>query len=135
MAAREPAHPIEKRDLLHAEKPNASRIRAIADKLGSQGRWPEAVDYIEIAPDPAALEKARAHAIAHGSAWLLWQVDRVTGTKSDAATWERLSESAAKAERWLDAVRALQLAGKPEAAEALRAERCPDYEPYQPLGK
>ena len=47
MSAREPAHPIEKRDLLHAESPNRTRIVGIGKKLAQEGRWPEAVDYLE----------------------------------------------------------------------------------------
>jgi hypothetical protein len=135
MAVDEPAHPIEKRDLLHAEHPNKARIQGIGRKLSSQGRNPEAIDYVEISPDPALLEEVRKDAVARGSAWLLAQVERVSGRKSDPATWERLSEAAARSERWLDAVRALQTAGKPEEAEALRLEKCPDYEPFKPLGK
>jgi hypothetical protein len=135
MAAREPAHPIEKRDLLHAEQPNRARILGIVEKLSSQGRWPEAIDYLEIAPDPAWLAKAEADAVTRGSAWLLQQVERISGKKAGPEKWTRLSESAAKHERWRDAVRALSMAGEVEKAEALRAEKCPEYDPFKPLGK
>jgi hypothetical protein len=135
MAAREPAHPIEKRDLLHAEQPNRSRILGIVEKLEHEGRWPEAIDYLEIAPEPKWLEKAQADAVARGSAWLLQQVERISGKKSDPALWVKLSESAARAERWRDAVRALAVAGMPDEAEKMRLEKCPEYEPFKPLGK
>jgi hypothetical protein len=135
MAAREPAHPIEKRDLLHAENPNRSRIHALADKISSEGRWPEAIDYIEIAPEADRLRKAETDAVTRGSAWLLSQVERISGKKADAATWVKLSESAARNERWRDAVRAMAMSGQAEAAEALRLEKCPEYEPFKPLGK
>ena len=135
MAAREPEHPIEKRDLLHAETPNRSRVSGIAAKLAGEGRWPEAIDYLELVKDDGLLAKAESEAVAIGSAWLLSQVERISGKKCDAAKWEKLSEAAARSERWRDAVRALSLGGQAERAEALRLEKCPEYDPFKPLGK
>lgn len=135
MAAREPAHPIEKRDILHAENPGKGRVAGIAAKLANEGRWPEAIDYIEVIRDDALLARAQADAVKSGAAWLLQQVERIQGKKADPSVWEQLSDSAARAERWRDAVRALSLAGQPERAEALRLEKCPDYDPFKPLGK
>ncbi len=135
MAVREPAHPIEKRDLLHADPPSKPKIDAIADQMLSGGRSPESIDYVEISKTPELLAKAEADAVKRGSAWLLQQVDRIRGAKSPPETWARLAESAKTAERWHDAVRALQAGGFDADAEALRAEKCPDYEPFKPLGK
>lgn len=135
MAAREPEHPIEKRDLLHAETPNRSRVTGIAAKLAGEGRWPEAIDYLELVKDEALLAKAEAHAVEAGSSWLLQQVERISGKKAASSQWEKLSDAAARLERWRDAVRALSLGGMPERAEALRGEKCPDYDPFKPLGK
>jgi anti-sigma factor ChrR (cupin superfamily) len=135
MAAREPAHPIEKRDLLHADPPNRSKVLAIAEQLASERRWPEAIDYVEVAPDPKVLARAEADAVANGSAWLLQQIERIAGKKCDPSQWVKLSEAAACSERWRDAVRALALSGDAAGAEALRAAKCPDYDPFKPLGK
>jgi hypothetical protein len=135
MPAREPAHPLEKRDLLHGDPPNKARISGIAEKLASEGRWPEAIDYLEVVKDDKLIAKAEADAVARGSSWLLQQVERVGGRKADPSQWERLSDAAAKLERWRDAVRALAMSGKTAEAEALRLEKCPDYEPFKPLGK
>ena len=135
MAAREPAHPIEKRDLLHGDPPNRVRIQAIAEGLAAEGRWPEAIDYIEVVGDDKLLAKAEADAIAGGTSWLLQQIERISGKKRAPEQWEKLSDAAARAERWRDAVRALAMAGHPERAEALRLEKCPDYDPFKPLGK
>jgi len=135
MAAREPAHPIEKRDLLHAEKPNRYRILGIVAKLSSEGRWPEAIDYLEIAPNADGLAKAETDAVTRGSTWLLQQVERISGKKATPEKWMRLADAAQKNERWRDAVRALSLAGDSATAEALRVQMCPEYEPFKPLGK
>jgi hypothetical protein len=135
MAVREPAHPIEKRDLLHAESPNVSKITAIARKLAAEGRWPEAIDYLELVKDKDLLAKAESSAVERGSVWLLSQVARIAGHEIDPAQWRRLSESASRQERWRDAVRALSQAGDAEASEALRLEKCPEFEPFRPQGK
>ena len=135
MAVKEPSHPLEKRDLLHADAPNAARIDAIAASMAAAGRFPEAIDYVEITKNPALLAQAEADAVKRGSAWLLQQVERIGGKPVPPETWVRLSQAAQAAERWLDAVRALAIAGLSEEAETLRAAKCPDYEPFKPLGK
>lgn len=135
MAAKAPSHPLEKRELLHAETPNASRIDAVVEAMAASGRFPEAIDYLEISKSPALLAKAEADAVRRGSSWLLQQVDRIRGTPSSPETWSKLADAAQAAERWLDAVRALGTAGREADAEALRQAKCPDYEPFKPLGK
>ncbi|MCE9634330.1 MAG: hypothetical protein K8T90_01380 [Planctomycetes bacterium] len=135
MAAKEPANPLEKRELLQADKPNPAKIDAVAAAMGAEGRWPEAVDYVEISKNPELLAKAEADAVKRGAAWLLSQADRIRGKASPPETWVRLAESAQAAERWIDAVRALGLAGRETEAEALRQAKCPDYDPFKPLGK
>ena len=135
MAVHEPAHPLEKRDLLHADPPNPGKIDAVAAQMGASGRAPESIDYVEITKSPALLAKAETDAVARGSTWLLAQVERIRGTKSAPEMWVALAESAKKAERWYDAVRALQTAGQDADAEAVRLDKCPDYEPFKPLGK
>lgn len=131
----EPTHPIEKRDLLHGDPPDTARIGRIANGMAGAGRFPEAVDYLEITRDAALLARAEADAVERGSAWLLQQVERIRGTKCAPETWVRLSEAAVAAERHVDAVRALRIAGRDEDAEALRLAKCPHYDPFKPLGK
>ncbi len=135
MPVREPVHPLEKRDLLHADPPSAAKVQAIAKKLLAAGRHSEAVDYIEVSPSEDLLAAAEREAVSRGYVWLLHQVDRIRGRKSEPATWEKVSDAAQRAERWVDAVRALDAGGQTERAEALRASRCPTYEPFRPLGK
>jgi hypothetical protein len=135
MAVREPRHPLEKRDLLHADPPHRARLDALARQLLSEERYGELVDYLEVTKDAALAAQVADVAVERGSAWLLAQVERVLGQRQGPEPWERLSASAAARERWFDAVRALEAAGKPEEAEALRQEHCPEYEPFRPLGK
>jgi hypothetical protein len=135
MATREPAHPLEKRALLHADPVNKGKVNEVAEAMLRSGRAPEAVDYIEVTRDPALLNAAESDAVKRGCTWLLQQVDRIRGAKSPAERWVALANAAKQAERWYDAVRALQFAGQDAEADALRAEKCPDYDPFKPLGK
>jgi len=132
---REPRHPLEKRELLHAEPVNARKVDALARQLLDEGRHGELVDYLEVTRNPELAADVARVAVERGAAWLLAQADRVRGEKSPPDAWERLAAAAQSRERWYDAVRALEAAGKPDEAEALRQERCPDYEPFKPLGK
>ncbi len=132
---REPKNPLEKRDLLHAESPKLDRINAIAAKMLSDGRHAEAVDYVELTKDSTLVKQLADAAVGKGSTFLLQQAERIGGTEPSAEQWAQLIENAKRAERWLDAVRALTLSGDAEAAEALRLDKCPDYEPFKPLGK
>jgi hypothetical protein len=48
MAAKEPRHPLDKRELLHREPADAARIDAIAKKLIDEGRCGESIEYVEV---------------------------------------------------------------------------------------
>ena len=133
--AREPRHPLEKRDLLHADPPKMQKVNAVARKLLDEGRYPEAVDYVEVTKDPQLVEALEQEALSKGSPFLLAQVARIRGEPVDAEKWVRVAEGCKQAGRYLDAVRSLQQAGREEDAEALRQEHCPDYEPFKPLDK
>lgn len=126
--------PLAKRDLLHGDG-NASKIDAAAAALIAGGRAGEAVDFVEITKNPSLLSKLEADAIARGSSWLLGQVERIRGAKASPEQWSQLAAGAMTAQRFTDAVRALQAAGRPEDAEAARLAHCPGYDPFKPLGK
>jgi hypothetical protein len=65
-SSREPVHPLEKRDLLHAEPPDVPRIDAIAAAMAATGRFPEAIDYVEITKDGGLVAKAESDAVRRG---------------------------------------------------------------------
>ena len=135
MPTQEPRHPLEKRDLLHAETPNQAKVDAVAEKLISENRYAEAVDYVEITRSAALVQKLAERALEVGSPFLLSQVERLTGAKRPEGDWRTVAEGAQKAERWMDAVRALKGGGFEDEAEALRQDKCPEYEPFKPQNK
>ena len=134
-STREPRNPLEKRDLLHAESPDQGKVDAVAAKLLAENRYAEAVDYIEITRSAPLVAQLGERALQVGSPFLLSQVERLTGEKRPESDWRAVAEGAQKAERWMDAVRALQGGGFEDEAEALRQDKCPEYEPFKPQNK
>lgn len=135
MAAKEPRHPLEKRELLHKETPDASRIDGIAKRLVDEGRFGESIEYIEITRNPTLIDALEKAAVADGVSFLLGAVERLRQQKCPPETWKRVADAALTKERWRDAVRAYANMGDQERAEQLRQTHCPEYEPFKPLGK
>ncbi len=135
MAAKEPRHPLEKRELLHREPPDTARIDGVASALLDAGRFGEALDYVEVTRNAKLIERIEAESVKRGSAFLLQAVERLRGTKADTARWTEVATSALANERYVDAVRAYASLGDEARAEEIRVRHCPDYEPFKPLGK
>ena len=132
---KEPAHPLDKRELLHKDEPDTAKIDAIAKKMIAEGRAPEAIEYIEITGSQELIGLLQEDALKRGSAFLLQAVERLTDTPADPSLWKQVADTAFSAERYLDAVRAYAAMGDEERSEQIRATHCPDYEPFKPLGK
>ncbi len=130
-----PSHPLEKRELLHKDPPDTARIDAIAGALIDARRFGEAIEFVEVTRNAGLLGRLEDEATSSGSPFLLQQVERLSGQKRDDATWEAVVAKCLAAERYVDAVRALNGRGESERAEEIRAEHCPDYDPFKPLGK
>jgi hypothetical protein len=124
----------EKRRLFHARGIDAERL-AVARAFLAAGRRSEALEVLERHRDPATLEEVRRSAVAAGDAFALSRCCQILKADPSPAEWRDLAAAAGRAERWYDAVNALGRAGDAEAAEALRAERCPDFRPFRPLDK
>ncbi len=132
---KEPRHPLEKRELLHAPNPRVDRLDALAEQLIEDGRFGVSLDYLEVTRNEDLLGRLEKQAVKSGSAFLLQQVARLRKSTIEPTTWDRLIDNAKQAEHWRDAVRALTAAGREEEAEELRVVQCPEFEPFKPLGK
>jgi hypothetical protein len=112
------------------------RARAeAANRLLGQGRIAEALEILERTKDAGALDRARRDAVRAGDVFALARTCQILKAEAAASEWRELSQNAERAERWFDAVKALERAGDPEASEAIRAARCPDFRPLKPAGK
>jgi hypothetical protein len=125
---------LEKRRLLHGKGLDAKRAAAAGAFLGA-GRIAEALEILERTRDAGALARARKDAVRAGDVFSLSRACQILRVEADAAEWRELAENARKGERWYDAVNALERSGDAAAAEALRAEKCPDFKPFKPSGK
>jgi hypothetical protein len=77
----------------------------------------------------------RREAVRAGDAFSLTRACQILRVEADPSEWRELAANAERAERWFDAVNALERAGDAEKSEALRAERCPEFKPFRPAGK
>jgi len=134
-SAREPRHPLEKRDLLHGDPVKTDRADAVARQLLADGRIAEAIDYIEVTHTPELVAEVEKQAIATGSPFLLAQVARIRGETVAPELWKQVADVAGADDRWMDAVRALAQGGFEDESEALRIDKCPEYQPFKPLNK
>ena len=133
--AKEPKHPLDKREVLHKEPPDVARIDAVVEQLIAEGRHPETVEYLEVTRNPQLIGRLAEDAVKRGSTFLLQAFERLSDSHADSAQWEELARNALSAERYLDAVRAYTAMGNAERAEEVRQKHCPDYEPFNPRGK
>ncbi len=134
-SAKEPRTPLDKREILHKETPDVTRIDAIAATLIDEGRHPEAIEYIDISRNRKLIDRLASDATKRGSAFLLQAAERLGSDKRSTDEWTTLAEAALRAERYLDAVRAYTAAGNEAKSEEVRLAHCPDYEPFRPQGK
>ncbi len=133
--AKEPAHPLDKRELLHADPPDAKRIDAVASKLLDEGREGESVEYIEVTRNAELIARLTTAAKKKGSPFLLEQSQRLSGEIQDETAWRDIADAAQRAERHVDVVRAYSAAGLEAEAEEYRVVNCPDYDPFKPHNK
>ena len=112
-----------------------SERRAVGEALLVQGRLAEALEYLERTRDEAPLRRVQAEAIRVGDVLAYAHSSHLLKIETVPAEWRQLAEAAKGAERWYEAVTALERSGDQAAADALRAEKCPDYRPLKPANK
>lgn len=125
---------FEKRRLLHGRGQEPHRARAAAGFVAA-GRLAEALEFLDRGPDAKLLEEVRRRAVLAGDAFALFHACRLLRAEAAASEWRDLATRAEMAGRFYDAVNALERAGEPEKAEALRLAKCPEFRPFKPAGK
>ncbi len=124
----------EKRHLLYGKGLDARRTAAAAALL-VKGRLAEALEILERTKGPEPLQRVRRDAVRAGDAFSLSRACQILRVEADPSEWRELAANAERAERWYDAVNALDRVGDLEKSEALRTARCPDFKPFRPTGK
>jgi hypothetical protein len=128
-------NPAVKRDLLYSGKASEEQLNSIADLLIERERYGEALEFLERTRDRSRLERIRKDALERGDTFLLARFEKLAGETVPAETWREIADKSVALRKYYDAWRGLSLAGDEEAAEALRQEHLPDYEPFLPEGK
>ena len=111
---------VERRELLFGRESQKADHRALAVRYQEAGRLSDALEFFAKAGDEAGVEEIRLTAVKHGDAFLLAQVERVTRTPADAATWRATAEAAERDDKLHFAMTAYQEAGDEAAAARLR---------------
>ena len=124
----------EKRHLLYGKGLERGRASVVAGLIG-KGRLAEALEYLERSRDAGALDQVRRDAVRAEDLFSLVRCCQILKAEAAPAELRELAANAQRAERWYDAVNAFARAGDAEASEALRVERCPDYQPFKPANK
>ncbi len=132
-------HPVvtdfhEKRRLLYGKGLEGARAAAASAFL-AKGRLAEALEFLERTKDENSLNRVRSEAVRAGDAISLARACQILRVEPTPAEWRELAQNAERAERWFDAVNALEKAGDLEKSEALRVARCPDFKLFRPAGK
>ena len=109
--------------------------RAVAEALLARGRLAEALEYLERTRDEVPLKRVQAEAIRAGDVLAYARSSHLLKVETVPAEWRQLADAASRAERWFEAVTALERSGDQAAADELRAEKCPDYRPLKPANK
>lgn len=124
----------DKRRVLLGKGQEAGR-RAVAEALLAQGRLCESLEYLERTRDEVPLKRVVADAIRTGDVLAYARASHLLKAETKPAEWKELAEAAKRAERWFEAILALEKGGEQAAADALRAEKCPDFQPLKPANK
>lgn len=124
----------EKRRVLYGKGQEKVLLKT-AEGFLAEGRLAEALEFLERNRDVAMLDRVARAAVDRGDAFSLGRSLQLAGETADADRWRTLAANAERAERWYDAIRALERAGDEERAEELRQAHHPDYKPFKPAGK
>jgi hypothetical protein len=129
-----PLELADKRRLLYAKGIDRERS-AVVEALIARGRLAEALEILDRTREPVALGKVRGDAVKAGDYFSLNRSCQILKAEPAPAELRDLAANAERASRFYDAVNALVRAGDAEKAEALRAARCPDFQPFRPANK
>ncbi|MCB0309028.1 MAG: hypothetical protein KDD48_06615 [Bdellovibrionales bacterium] len=84
----------EKQQLLYAQKPNLSSLKAIFDSLLTHGAYEEALDYCKKLKDNDCTGKLRQISIEQGDFFLLEGLVKEGLTKAETQDWKNLANAA-----------------------------------------
>jgi hypothetical protein len=122
---------LAKRDHLYSEKVTDEERNECADSFLEDGRYGEALEYLEITKDAARLARVEEVALEGGDTFLLLRLERIRGEDLPSDAWGRVADRALRLEKYYDAIRAFERAGDEERAERIREEHTDGFRPWR----
>jgi len=116
---------LEKQRLLYSEDVPSERRVKIAELLIQQGKYCEAVEYLEQAKDEGKIKEVMEKAVEEGDYFLLAYVEKVSGLKVEAERWNRLGVMAEKLGKYSYALKAYQAANNTQSYNRLQEKLTP----------
>jgi hypothetical protein len=99
---------LKKRDLIQEVTTSRETLIKFGQEYLRQGRWLEALEFFERAPDPDGLETLRKKGLEEGDPFLYKQACRFLKEGPDPADWKLIGEKALSQGRWLQALTAFK---------------------------
>ena len=113
---------LERRSLLYGKESVKADHRALGDRYFEAGRIADALEFYGKVQDQAGIEKVRRFAVENGDAFLLAQIERLTGRALDPEFWREAGRNAENKGRLNFARQAFEKAGDTEAVARFAGE-------------
>jgi tetratricopeptide (TPR) repeat protein len=99
---------LKKRDLIQEVTTSRETLIKFGQEYLKQGRWLEALEFFERAPDPEGLRTLKNQGLEEGDPFLYKQACRFLKESPEPADWKLIGEKALSQGRWLQALTAFK---------------------------
>jgi tetratricopeptide (TPR) repeat protein len=99
---------LKKRVLIQEVTTRRETLIKFGQDYLQQGRWLEALEFFERAPDPEGLQTLKKRGLEEGDPFLYKQACRFLKESSDPADWKLIGEKALSQGRWHQALTAFK---------------------------
>ncbi|RPH88894.1 MAG: hypothetical protein EHM75_03215 [Desulfobacteraceae bacterium] len=99
---------LKKRNLIQEVTTDRETLIKFGREYLNQGRWLEALEFFERAPDPEGLQTLKKRGLEEGDPFLYKQACRFLTENPDPAEWKLIGETALSQGRWHQALTAFK---------------------------
>jgi len=100
---------LKKRGLIQEVTTSRETLIKFGQEYLQQGRWLEALEFFERAPDPEGLQTLKKRGLEEGDPFLYKQACRFLKESPDPADWKMIGEKALSQGRWHQALTAFKV--------------------------
>ncbi len=99
---------LKKRELIQEVTTSRETLIKFGQEYLKEGRWLEALEFFERAPDPEGLRTLKNRGLEEGDPFLYKQACRFLKESPEPADWKLIGEKALSQGRWLQALTAFK---------------------------